>query len=855
MPAESSPPDPLSQLPPTQPPGEGEENGREDVFLPLSRRGEGGRWERGPGGEASPGTQPEPEPPSPWRAFLLYAGPLLLLLVLFIALPLARGTHTLVLRDILNSHMPMKWSQARALQSGYFPVIDPYRAGGQPLAGNPNAVPFYPDNVLYLMGSPFWALNAHFWIHLLLAPLAFFWMARSWGLRREAAWAAAVCYTVSGFFLSHLNFYNLIGGAVLMPALVAACVSFATPGRRRGFLAPVIALLWALLIFAGDPLLGLLAFVAAVSGLVTVWKEGWRPRAWPALGLLVAAFACGTLIALPQIVEFLRILPLSFRGFQGYNPKATTLASWDPYQMAEWFLPLVFGRPDIWGPGAFWAGRFFTGVPAYYLSLYPGLLALTLVAASGRPRTRVQWWAWGIAAFGLFFAMGRFNPVAEWLLTISKQSFLRYPVKFWPPVAVGAALLCGIGFERLRAAGLHDPARRTVRRVFGGLALVYLAFLAFLALAPDQAEAWIDTFINKPWAYIVHERQRWTSLCGFSLTVLALLALALRITRRSWAVGGALLLGVHALAQLWILRPLYPMDAVQPYLVPPPALAYVPEDVTVVHPDFNYLFGPSTLRQGKFPQQHVRWLERRSYFELYPFTAPIWGRRYELNVSPEGLDTFGTRMAQGAMGREDNDGRFRLLAAWGVGRVLLNHRLQPVPSRAWLVATLPSFGQTLYIFEVRDRAPEAFLARRIFRGPHLQAGYDRMTDPGFDAKNDVFLFGKGRSPEILGGGTARILRRGPESYEIEANVRPGGAILVLQRAHLLFKATVDGRPAEILTANTHRIGVRLPAGRHTVRFFIDRRPFHRSLAGAAIGLLLLPGLVWWEKRVRYPPLP
>jgi hypothetical protein len=791
---------------------------------------------------------PEPQPASPWKAFLLHAAPLLVLLVLFVALPLARGTHTLVLRDILNSHMPMKWSQANALRSGYFPIIDPHRAGGQPLAGNPNAVPFYPDNVLYLVGSPFWALNAHFWIHLLLAPLAFFWMARSWGLGREAAWAAAVCYTASGFFLSHLNFYNLIGGAVLMPSLVAAGVRFATPGSRRGLLAPGIALLWALLILAGDPLMGLLAFALAVSALATVWREGWRPRAWPALGLFAAAFACGTLLALPQIVEFLRILPTSFRGFQGYNEKVATLASWDPYQIAEWFLPLVFGRPDIWGPGAFWAGRFFTGVPAFYLSFYPGVLALALVAASGRPRSRAQWWALGVAAAGLFFALGRFNPAAEWLLTASKQSFLRYPVKFWPPVAVGAALLCGVGFERLRAAGLQDPARRTVRRVFGVLALAYLAFLAFLALAPEAAEAWIDTFINKPPEYIVHERQRWISLCGFSLTVLALLGLALRLTRRSWAAGGALLLGLHALGQLWILRPLYPMDAVQPYLIPPPALAYVPKDATVVHPDFNYLFGPSTLRQGRFPERHVRWLERRSYSELYPFTAPIWGRRYELNVSPEGLDTFTTRMAQGAVGRETVEDRFRLLAAWGVGRVLLNHRLPNVPPRAWLVATLPSFGQTLYIFEVRDRAPEAFLARRVFRGPHLQAGYDRMTDPGFDPKSDVFLFGKAGQPEILGGGTARILRRGPESYEIETDVQPGGAVLVLQRADLLFKATVDGRPAEVLTANTHRIGVRLPAGRHTVRFFIDRRPFHLSLAGSALGLLLLPALAWWGKR-------
>src|SRR6476660_829142 len=161
---------------------------------------------------------PIPAPPpeaSPW----LYAGPLLLLLVL-VFLPIVRGTETFVLRDVLNAHLPMKWSQAEAMRHGtFFPILDPYRAGGQPLAGNLNAAPFYPDNLLYLLGSTFWAFNFHFWLRLMLAPFAFYWLARSWGMGREPAWAAATCYTVSGFFLSHLSFYNLIAGAALAPAL------------------------------------------------------------------------------------------------------------------------------------------------------------------------------------------------------------------------------------------------------------------------------------------------------------------------------------------------------------------------------------------------------------------------------------------------------------------------------------------------------------------------------------------------------------------------------------------------------------------------------------------------------------
>src|SRR4051812_47656176 len=189
--------------------------------------------------------------PSRWRLGLLYMGPLLLLLLVSM-LPLIRGTETLILRDVLNSHFPMKWSQAVAMRHGYFPLLDPFRAGGQPLAGNLNAAPFYPDNLLVFLGSIFWSFNAHFWIHLLVAPFAFYWLARAWGLPRQASWAAAVCWTVSGYFLSHLNFYNLIAGVSLAPALVAAGLDFVRRPERRALLAPAIALLWALLVLGGD---------------------------------------------------------------------------------------------------------------------------------------------------------------------------------------------------------------------------------------------------------------------------------------------------------------------------------------------------------------------------------------------------------------------------------------------------------------------------------------------------------------------------------------------------------------------------------------------------------------------------
>jgi len=802
-------------------------------------------------------TPPAPGELSGRRFALLYAAPLFLLL-LWAVLPLVRGTEPLLLRDVLNTHFPMKQAQAAAMRAGYFPLLDPYRAGGQPLAGNPNAVPFYPTNLLFLVGSTFWALNAQFWIHLLLAPLAFFWLARSWGLARAPAWAAAVCYTVSGFFLSHLSFYNLIAAAALAPALVAACLDLAA-GRRRSFTPPAIALLWALLLLGGDPLMAALASALAGTALLAAWWAAWRSRrerpAWPVVGLLGASFVTGTLLALPQLVEFLRILPLSFRGHWGYSRAVATVASFDPRQVLEWLIPFAFGRPDLLSNGSFWGSRFYTDTPPYYLSLYPGLLAFALVAAAGRPRRPhrlVAWWSWACAAGGLFLSLGRFNPLVAWVF--GGQGSLRYPVKLWLPVAVGGALLCGLGFERLFGNAADAAARRRCAFVLGGLAAALGGLWIFLSFEPGRAAAMLRRLIPHTYdpSFVANERLRWAGLCLMSLALVAALALIVRLGRRRPVVAGALLLAVHAWAQLLLLRPLYPMDAVAPYLVPPPALAWVPADVRVVNPDFNYLFGPSSLKQGKFPVPSAAWMERRAFYELYPFTGALWRRRYDLNESAEGLDSFLARMGQGSVKGADNEGRLRLLAAWGVGRLVMNHPLSPQPERAKLLATLPSFRRTLYIYEVLDRAPEVFLARRTFFAPHLNAAKSWLLDPRFDPRLDAVIPGQDRPPILHSAGSARVVKAGPERLEVEVDAGPGGSLLVVQRSWGLFKALLDGRKTTVLSANLQRMGVEVPAGRHRVVFRVDRTGFTRSFLAVALGLALLPVLAAWGRR---PPPP
>ncbi|MEA2692953.1 MAG: hypothetical protein QOJ16_2340, partial [Acidobacteriota bacterium] len=346
-----------------------------------------------------------------------------------------------------------------------------------------------------------------------------------------------------------------------------------------------------------------------------------------------------------------------------------------------------------------------------------------------------------------------------------------------------------------------------------------------------------------------NERRRWAGLCLLSLVLLAALGGAARLCRFRPVTGGALLLALHALAQVLFLRPLYTTDAVVPYLVPPPALAYLPPAETVVHGSFTSLFGPSEIDRGPFPEPRARWLERRAFYELYPMTGPIWRRRYELNVSPEGLDSFLTRMSQGAIKGSSDPQRVRLLAAWGVGRLLLERPLAPDTTGARLLASLPSFGGALYIYAIEGRAPDLYVATRVLEAPHLNAAYQLLADPRFHPGEDVVLPGSHRL-RTLPGGRIRSVAQGLEGLEVDVEA-PAGGHLVFQRSHLpLYQAAVDGLPAQIEIANLQRMAVEVPPGRHRVRVWVDRRPLAMSLVAAVVGLFAVGLLGWWGGRGR-----
>src|SRR3954452_19485860 len=240
-----------------------------------------------------------------WSRGLLLVALAALGLWLWAAVPLAMGWRTLYFRDVFTTHLPVKAFGAAELRAGRIPALNPGWGLGQPFRGNPNALPFYPGNVLYLL-LPFWsAFNLHYALHWLLAAVAMAALARGLGQERPAALVAGLTYAGSGWILTTLSFYNLLAVSAWWPFVLLGATHCGRRGIALGGIACGLALL------AGEPVTAALGLVPLL--LVAFQRHGFRRGA----GIVLGIGTTGLLIALPQIVATARILGFTSRGALG----------------------------------------------------------------------------------------------------------------------------------------------------------------------------------------------------------------------------------------------------------------------------------------------------------------------------------------------------------------------------------------------------------------------------------------------------------------------------------------------------------------------------------------------------------
>ena len=745
---------------------------------------------------------------------------------LLFSLPLLLGEKTLILRDVFTTHLQIKAYGAAALAHGSIPAFNPTWALGQPFAGNPNALPFYPGNVLYLL-LPFWsAFNAHYCLHWLLAFWAFRKLAQELEQSPFAATLAALTYAGSGYVLSCLTFYNLIAVVAWLPLVLWGLAR----GGRRGALWGGIAC--GLMLLAGEPVTAALAIVP--MALVAVERQGLRR------GLLasLAVGSLGLLIALPQVVAAARTFGFTYRGAHGLVSAQAANHALQLPRLLELLLPLPWGWPSELGRFGFWSSV--TPITPYIYSLHFGVVALGLALFVARSRWR---WAGLVGASLLLAFLGGLS--GEMLLKLSGGLF-RYPQKLLLWTTVGAALLAGWGSDHLLSKGAppetpETPERREMSATRRARAVRFLALGAGCAasaavLLLALPSAWRRIFLERLGA-----RHEWIAATQQTQWFLGFVSAMLLLAGAAWAVrrrSGVALVALQALALLQLL-PMVATDRVEALSPPAPWIDRLgsARSVALVANTFPQWTGSAPMRG--FETVAEGWRDAR--LDLDPATGALHGLSYPVAPDLDGIYSPLQALLNENLARFSWPARIQWLrllgAAWLVRQ---DDGLPPPPLEQ--VAADSRLKVESQLYRLPDPAPVAFWPREVLTAasPILAlAMVTRLPDPLASAVAS-------RAVEHRSGGRVELLASEDDSLRL--SVASAGGLLVVQRAYFpMIEARLeDGRRLATQPVDLVLLGVEVPAGQHEIRIATSSRP--EAIAGG-ISLLMFgfAAVVGWRR--------
>lgn len=778
-------------------------------------------------------------PPRRWRR----AAPGLLVLAL-VEIVMMRGTlqgGVFFSRDLNLLWQPTIEVFVRAVGAGAWPVWNPYAAFGQPLLANPTSQVFYPPTWLNLVMSAPAYYRLFVLAHLFWAGSGALLLGRRLGLGRAGATVAGALFMTSGPLVSLASLWSHLSGAAWVPWVLVAMDRMAEH-RSPGRLAAAAAAL-AMPLLAGSPEM---ALAAAVGGTLLCGRRMLRQDAAARRATMAALAGAALGSAVLTAAQLLPTLDLTSRSARAQLSVGTRLYwSLHPWSLLETFSPVAPTslplRPEI-------RRILYEDREPYLASLYLGALTLALVLAALLGRRRPYRWALAATVLALVvLSIGRYTSAGRMLASLPLVETFRFPVKAMVPCALAIALLAGMGFESLREEAGRPGWRRAL--VVCLLVLLSLGLSGAGWLALERADDWGSAVLGWTRGRSAGEAARPAGLrLVLSAAVAAAAAAAIGLApasargrRVAAAIAAALALADLAHAQHDV-NPLAPptfFDYRSPLV---PLMALAPGERLFV---FDYAT----------PGAALRFLGHRAAPIAREHTAPVWQQALWFREYPSAA----VPSAWGIETAFDRD-RIDLFPPWTNGLFVLRATAEGSPAHLRVLqmaavryatslhrehfedlalrAQLPgAFTEPILLFEVPAPLPRA----RVVSGARIGDGRQALrilSAPDFDPARELVLpGGTARAPAA---GTQGSCERRPglfDRVDLQCTLDQDGYVLLADTWDPGWRATVDGRPAEILRANLGFRAVAAPAGRHRIEMVYRPRPLAAGLAISAAGWL------------------
>lgn len=722
--------------------------------------------------------------------------------------------------DAMAEFYPWRLHAAREMTAGRIPLWNPYVLCGTPFLANSQSAPLYPLHLLYYLplGVPV-ALRLAWvaFLHLSLAGVFTFMLARQWGARPVAAAVAGAAFQLSGFGVAWLELPSFITVGCWIPLALLAIGNAVRLGSGR----------WAagaggvigLMLLSGHLQIALYGLLAC--GMVWAWETVAVLHSAPdkplaplarSVGLGTAAVGLGLVLAAPQMLPSVelsrvshRVAPPSEVGYAGYVALAMPVRN-----LVSLLAPDYYGHPnrnDFWGVSNYGAAEVMEY--AGWVGSAAFAFAVIGLAWGGRISRRV-WLLTALALLALLLAMG--SPLCR-IFYFDVPGFAQSgsPARVLVLFCLSQALLAAFGVEALARAAERRWSDLLLPLATG----VALTLLLLIGLHTFSQNSLQTLGLLQPVQEIglpaVIRAGTYGAIAGLLLVLVAWLFRTNPPEQRSAGIGGAALaLVVGGLLYLGA-----------PHITTAPAsLAYPPTPLT----------DALSRLPGRVATMNRSWrIDRVSPALLPPNASLAYGWRDAQGYDSLYLGNY-RRLANAVMAPEDAS------PPANGNIVFIKHvasPLYPLLAARYLVAPVPLTRAGLrpfagfssgppFLYEDSNAFPEAFLA-----SPENTGNSEATLSPAAPAE---------------------LVRESAGRLAVTVDAPAPGTLVVTEGYAPGWRATVSTSgsaptPTAVSQANIAFQGVPVPAGRSTVRLSYTPASFRVGLFLALLGVGILAAVL------------
>ena len=765
--------------------------------------------------------------------------PILGVLLLYFILPvllfpeIVFGGQTLYQTDISWIHYPRHIFAAEEWLAGRIPLWDPYQHNGLPFLAESQVGVLYLPSIIFLSSlSPSFELSLYILLHFSLGAIFTFFLARSLGLAYAPATVSGLVFGFGGFLMAQVPNLNIMTGSVWLPLILLATME--SVRRRRLSVSLVAGIPFALQIFTAQPQVVVYSILTVLGyGVYRLVADYFNvtPRslkhAARSILLTLTPLLSGLLLASPQWLATLELQQLSVRSSElglGFLVKN----SLPPVMLLNLVLPSLFGN-NVTG--------FKGGDPFQEDFLYIGFVPLVLIFFSvPQYRRRDALFFPVLLLAGLLLALGNYTPLYEYVIQyLPGVSLFRIPSRWLLVVSLALAIMAGMGFQTILEKGIS----RLEMWIISAVTIVVLIGLGLLWFFQAEVTVWADgrwgDFYRKllnafyEYSYIPHRAYQDQLLKGWS--AVPVLGLTVNI--------------VIAMSMFW----LYACKRLSRRL-------------------FSLLLIAAAGGTTVNPTEPAGWWQQLSGGASYVLENADDARVFPLGMGSEALAVSHLGHYFPAV--------YRIRSAGGHGSSLMLSRIQTFLDEAHPVQAVRVMGvrylltegmmgadaaatfpivfadDQSFVYENFNPLPRAFMVHRLVPVTSPDEALSYLKDTELDLAQAVVIEGAGLpSPTTPSQpGKTTIVRETSQTVELVTESEADSYLVLLDTFYPGWVGSIDDQPVQIFRANYIARALFVPAGQHKIRFEYRPVPFWIGVVLAFTTMLLITGLLVYDKIAR-----